>query len=42
VTQDALDHLAIRRFSRRDYSSLARGAPADGTLDVFRIPGRAP
>jgi hypothetical protein len=30
------------RFARRDYSSLARGALADGVLDVFPIPGRAP
>ena len=30
------------RFARRDYSSLARGAPADGTMDVFPIPGDAP
>jgi len=29
-------------FARRDYSSLARGAPADGTMDVFPIPGDAP
>jgi hypothetical protein len=30
------------RFASRDYSSLARGAPGDGTLDVFGIPDRAP
>jgi hypothetical protein len=30
------------RFARRDYSSIARGSPADGTMEVFPIPGGAP